>query len=161
MQAAQHKTLFLAAVLILSIQPLAAHTHVVQNSRLGLDTFKTSLHQEIELGSSLKALEIDASVRRTCVRSRSTGKERDAETGLDYMDFRYYGGAQGRFMSPDPFMASANVADPQSWNRSRTARSSGSKARPRECACFSNSAQSRLRFSCRSTAVEGMTPSMR
>ncbi len=46
-----------------------------------------------------------------------TGKERDAETGLDYMDFRYYGGAQGRFMSPDPFMASANVADPQSWNR--------------------------------------------
>ncbi|MFN9428816.1 MAG: RHS repeat domain-containing protein [Acidobacteriota bacterium] len=48
---------------------------------------------------------------------RFTGKERDAETGLDYMDFRYYGGAQGRFMSPDPLMASANVADPQSWNR--------------------------------------------
>jgi RHS repeat-associated protein len=40
-----------------------------------------------------------------------TGKERDAETGLDYMDFRYYGGAQGRFMSPDPLMASANVAE--------------------------------------------------
>ena len=61
MQAAKHKTLFLAAMLILGVQPLAAHTHVVQNSRLGL-TFKTSLHQEIELRSSLKALEIDASV---------------------------------------------------------------------------------------------------
>ena len=37
MQAAKHKTLFLAAMLILGIQPLAAHTHVAQNSRLGLD----------------------------------------------------------------------------------------------------------------------------
>lgn len=46
-----------------------------------------------------------------------TSKERDAETGLDYMDFRYFSGAQGRFTSPDSFMASANVADPQSWNR--------------------------------------------
>ena len=30
-----------------------------------------------------------------------TGKERDAETGLDYFGARYYGGAQGRFTSPD------------------------------------------------------------
>lgn len=48
---------------------------------------------------------------------RFTGKERDAETGLDYFGARYYSGAQGRFSSPDPLMASANVADPQSWNR--------------------------------------------
>jgi RHS repeat-associated protein len=48
---------------------------------------------------------------------RFTGKERDGESGLDYFDFRYYSGAQGRFTSPDPLMASANVADPQSWNR--------------------------------------------
>ena len=33
------------------------------------------------------------------------------------MDFRHYGSAMGRFTSPDPLMASANVADPQSWNR--------------------------------------------
>jgi RHS repeat-associated protein len=46
-----------------------------------------------------------------------TGKERDAETGLDYFGARYFSGAQGRFTSPDPLMASANVADPQSWNR--------------------------------------------
>ncbi|MDM7995530.1 MAG: RHS repeat-associated core domain-containing protein, partial [Acidobacteriota bacterium] len=29
------------------------------------------------------------------------GKERDAETGLDYFLARYYSGAQGRFTSPD------------------------------------------------------------
>ncbi|MCZ2074051.1 MAG: hypothetical protein LC130_03515 [Bryobacterales bacterium] len=43
-----------------------------------------------------------------------SGKERDAETGLNYFDFRYFSSAQGRFTSPDPLMASANVADPQS-----------------------------------------------
>jgi RHS repeat-associated protein len=44
-----------------------------------------------------------------------TGKERDAETGLDYFGARYYSGALGRFMTsdPGPFV----VADPQSWNR--------------------------------------------
>ncbi|WP_228486487.1 RHS repeat-associated core domain-containing protein [Paludibaculum fermentans] len=49
--------------------------------------------------------------------SHSTGKERDAETGLDYFGARYFSGAQGRFTSPDPIMASAKVSNPQSWNR--------------------------------------------
>ncbi len=31
-----------------------------------------------------------------------TGKERDAESGLDYFGARYYGSNMGRFMSPDP-----------------------------------------------------------
>ncbi len=30
-----------------------------------------------------------------------TGKERDAETGLDYFGARYMSAAQGRFTSPD------------------------------------------------------------
>jgi RHS repeat-associated protein len=30
-----------------------------------------------------------------------TGKERDAESGLDYFDARYYASSMGRFMSPD------------------------------------------------------------
>jgi RHS repeat-associated protein len=50
-----------------------------------------------------------------------TGKERDAETGLDYFGARYFSGAQGRFTSPDwadkpepvPF---ANLSDPQTLN---------------------------------------------
>jgi RHS repeat-associated protein len=46
-----------------------------------------------------------------------TGKERDAETGLDFFLARYYSGAQGRFISPDPMLGSANIFNPQTWNR--------------------------------------------
>jgi RHS repeat-associated protein len=45
-----------------------------------------------------------------------TGKERDAETGLDYFGARYYSGPQGRFTTPDPENAGAMEDDPQSWN---------------------------------------------
>jgi RHS repeat-associated protein len=45
-----------------------------------------------------------------------TGKERDAETGLDYFGARYYGGALGRFTSPDRPLLDQKPADPQSWN---------------------------------------------
>jgi RHS repeat-associated protein len=47
---------------------------------------------------------------------RFTGKERDAETGLDYFGARYYSGAQGRFTSPDAPLLDQHPADPQSWN---------------------------------------------
>jgi len=50
------------------------------------------------------------------VNQKFTGKERDQETGLDFFQARYYGGALGRFTSPDPANAGANPADPQSWN---------------------------------------------
>ncbi len=50
-------------------------------------------------------------------RSRSTGKERDAETGLDYFGARYYSGAMGRFTSPDPLPFQASMLeDPQRFN---------------------------------------------
>jgi RHS repeat-associated protein len=50
-----------------------------------------------------------------------TGKERDAETGLDYFGARYFSGAQGRWTSPDwsarpepvPY---AKLDDPQTLN---------------------------------------------
>lgn len=45
-----------------------------------------------------------------------TGKERDAETGLDYFGARYMSSAQGRFTSPDPGMAGTDPLTPQSWN---------------------------------------------
>lgn len=53
--------------------------------------------------------------------SRSTGKERDTESGNDYFGARYYSSAMGRFMSPDwsaqaepvPY---ANLDNPQSLN---------------------------------------------
>jgi len=36
------------------------------------------------------------------VNQKFTGKERDAEIGLDFFGARYFSGAQGRFTSPDP-----------------------------------------------------------
>ncbi len=46
-----------------------------------------------------------------------TGKERDAETGLDFFGARYMSAAQGRFTSPDPVLLSKQkLVDPQQWN---------------------------------------------
>jgi RHS repeat-associated protein len=50
-------------------------------------------------------------------RKQFTGYERDAETGLDFAQARFYGSNQGRFTSPDPFSASAIVTNPQTFNR--------------------------------------------
>jgi RHS repeat-associated protein len=58
---------------------------------------------------------------RTCVYGtlvgKFTSKERDAETGLDFFGARYMSSAQGRFTSADPFLNSAKLWDPQTWNR--------------------------------------------
>jgi RHS repeat-associated protein len=47
--------------------------------------------------------------------SRSSGKERDTESGLDYFGARYYGSTMGRFMSPDPL--GGHPEDPQTLNK--------------------------------------------
>jgi len=53
--------------------------------------------------------------RTSFLRPRSTGKERDAESGNDYFDARYYSSSMGRFMSPDPL--GGHLEDPQSLNK--------------------------------------------
>jgi RHS repeat-associated protein len=45
-----------------------------------------------------------------------TGRERDAESNLDYFGARHYGSALGRFMKPDEAFNDQNAHDPQSWN---------------------------------------------
>ena len=51
------------------------------------------------------------------VSEKFTGKERDAETGLDYFGARYFSAAQGRFTSPDPVIVTpARMQDPQRFN---------------------------------------------
>jgi RHS repeat-associated protein len=48
---------------------------------------------------------------------RSSGKERDGESGLDYSHYRYYASSMGRWTSPDPSgLTFANPANPQSLN---------------------------------------------
>lgn len=51
------------------------------------------------------------------ITQKFTGKERDKETGFDFFGARYYTSSSGRFTTPDPLIASANISDPQSWNR--------------------------------------------
>jgi RHS repeat-associated protein len=50
-------------------------------------------------------------------RQRFVGSERDGETGLDYMQARYYGSPMGRFTSTDPVtMTVDRLYDPQQIN---------------------------------------------
>ena len=49
--------------------------------------------------------------------SRFTGKGRDAESELGYFGARYVGSSVGRFISPDPLMATPErLLDPREWN---------------------------------------------
>lgn len=51
------------------------------------------------------------------VRQQFTGYERDVESGLDYAQARYFSSKHGRFTSVDPLTASANMKNPQTFNR--------------------------------------------
>ncbi|MFN7542173.1 MAG: RHS repeat-associated core domain-containing protein, partial [Acidobacteriota bacterium] len=46
---------------------------------------------------------------------------RDSLSGLDYADQRYYAPSLGRFLTPDPYLASSggiqNPSRPSSWNK--------------------------------------------
>jgi RHS repeat-associated protein len=49
-------------------------------------------------------------------RVKFTGKERDAETGLDFFEARYLSSAQGRFTSPDPYNIITRAEDREHFN---------------------------------------------
>ena len=49
-------------------------------------------------------------------RMKFTGKERDAETGLDYFGARFLSSVQGRFASPDAPFVDQRPSNPQTWN---------------------------------------------
>jgi RHS repeat-associated protein len=51
------------------------------------------------------------------VKQKFTGYERDGETELDFAQARYYNPMHGRFTAVDPLMASADMVNPQTWNR--------------------------------------------
>src|SRR5207237_7763735 len=51
------------------------------------------------------------------VRKKFTSYERDDESGLDYAQARMYSNKLGRFTMVDPLMASADIINPQTFNR--------------------------------------------
>jgi len=54
---------------------------------------------------------------QTETRKGYTGYERDGESGLDFAQARYYNASHGRFTSVDPLVASAEIKNPQTFNR--------------------------------------------
>jgi RHS repeat-associated protein len=95
---------------------MATTAQLSENSHQGFDGIKAALCQGSMKAKSNTASGMPLRLRQNGIGSRGTGKERDAETGLDYFLARYYSGAQGRFLSVDPENAGAKHADPQSWN---------------------------------------------
>jgi RHS repeat-associated protein len=88
---------------------------------LGVPSSNPALYLGFSVCKSTTALGLQAALHLERVQSRSTGKERDTESGNDYFDARYYSSAMGRFMSPDwsakeepvPY---AKLDDPQTLN---------------------------------------------
>jgi len=70
------------------------------------------------------------------INQKFTGQERDSETSLDYFHARYFGGALGRFLSPDPKNAGASLTNPQTWNAYAYAGNNPLNATDRSGKCF-------------------------
>jgi RHS repeat-associated protein len=80
---------------------LAANALLAGNSRQQFRTSTHTLYQGFEVAISSTAIGISGTLYDTRTESRYTGKERDAESGLDYFGARYYASNMGRWMSPD------------------------------------------------------------
>ena len=103
------------------VPALAAIPQLAGNSRQGFGPVDGTMHWTSGWVISSNTLGLSTSLYDSDAGSRSTGKERDAESGNDYFEARYYSSAMGRFMSPDwsakeepvPY---AKLDDPQSLN---------------------------------------------
>jgi hypothetical protein len=76
---------------------MATATQLSENSHQGFDGIKAALCLVSMEAKSNTASGMPVCLWREGIGSHSSGKERDAETGLDYFGARYYSGAQGRF----------------------------------------------------------------
>jgi RHS repeat-associated protein len=99
------------------VPALAAIPQLAGNSRQGFGLVDGTMRWASGWVISSTSLGIKGSLYDGDAGSRSTGKERDTESGNDYFLARYYGSNMGRFMSPDPSGLSAvNPSNPQTWN---------------------------------------------
>ena len=94
---------------------LAANVLLSEKPRHGVASKNPALNPGINEANSTAAIGLRAGLLLNRVESRYTGKERDAESGLDNFGPRYYGSSMGRFMSPDEF--GGHLEDPQTLNK--------------------------------------------
>ena len=98
-------------------EPLpAAMPQLSEKLHQGVPSSNPALYLGHEVSKSTTALGLRAALHLERIRSRYTGKERDAESGNDYFGARYYSSSMGRFMSPDRTPFGIAPGDPQSWN---------------------------------------------
>src|SRR5438445_1880920 len=112
-----------------SVLPLAADpallenriwgkSRVAENSRQGFQLRASTLRWASSEVKSRTALGLRGTLYDERIRSRCTGKEQDAESGLDNFGARYDASILGRFMTPDSMMPGLrHTVNPQKWNK--------------------------------------------
>jgi RHS repeat-associated protein len=101
-------------------QPKETQTYGYDNSCRSFDPTGTLIFGYDAPSNWLTRFNFEASPGTAARLRQFTGKERDAESGLDYFGARYYGSALGRFTSPD--LLGGHIQDPQSLNKYMYAR---------------------------------------
>ena len=97
----RYNHLVLARSQIQEVFPLAACLRLAENSRLGFGPVASTSQWGSGFSISSSTLGLSPSLYDGRVRPRSTGKERDTESGNDYFGARYYASSMGRWLSPD------------------------------------------------------------
>jgi RHS repeat-associated protein len=100
-----------------TVFPLAADLRLAENSHPGFQLPTAILHPGFGFAISNTATSLADPLYDFRGGPLCSGYFRDAETTLDYADQRFHQPGMGRFMSPDPYQASAGPKDPGSWNR--------------------------------------------
>jgi len=108
--------LLLAAVCLPAFANIPRTPLVAEKPHLGVVGFVLASHRAESVANSLIAPGLPGCLYDSCGKPCSSGKERDAETGLDFFEARYLSSAQGRFTSPDEPFIGQSPLNPQSWN---------------------------------------------
>jgi RHS repeat-associated protein len=86
---------------ILSRLHFGKAAYLSENLHQGFDGIKAALCLGLMEAKSNTASGMPVCLWQEGIGSRCSGKERDAETGLDFFLARYYSSAEGRFITPD------------------------------------------------------------
>jgi RHS repeat-associated protein len=107
-----------------SLVPCCAETCISEHEsegkkpHQGVTTKKLAHLLGHELSNSTTALGLRGQAALNRIGSRCTGKERDAESGLDYFGARYYSNGLGRWVSADPKgLSLRHLLNPQKLNK--------------------------------------------